>query len=233
MSGRKRVLGYLRVSTAEQVHGFGLDVQVRSLKEFAKAENLHMVAILRDEGQSGSNGLDDRKGLAEGLARIEAGEASALVVYRLDRLARDLLLQETVIARLRRAGADVLSATEPDMESEDPTRVLVRQVVGAIAQYERAVIRGRMMSGKAAKRAQGGYTGGQPRYGTLAKDRQLAVHQDEAGVVEMVKRLRAEGRSYREVCAALDAEGYRPRRAERWQPAVVRKIALRSESPTT
>lgn len=225
---RKRVIGYLRVSTAEQVLGYGLDAQAKALKDYAKAQGLKVVAVLRDEGQSGSNGLDDRKGLAEALARIEAGDASALVVKSLDRLARDLLLQETVIARLRQVGADVLSATEPDMESEDPTRVMVRQMLGAIAQYERAVIRGRMMSGKAAKGARGGYTGGQPRYGTQAKDRQLAEFPEEKAIVETVLRLRAEGRSYREVCTALEAEGYRPRRAEHWQPAVVRKIALRA-----
>ena len=135
----------------EQVDGFGLDVQEAAIRAYCKAEHLRLVAMVSDEGQSGSNGLDHRRGLAEGLGRIERGEASALVVYRLDRLARDLLLQETVHARLEAGGAQVISVTEPAVEGDDATRILVRQLLGGIAQYERAVIRGRMMAGKAAK----------------------------------------------------------------------------------
>src|SRR5450631_347777 len=98
---KPKVIGYTRVSTTEQVEGFGLDVQEAAIRKYCKADGLHLVAMLTDQGQSGSNGLDDRLGLAEGLARIERGEASALVVYRLDRLARDLILQETLHERLK------------------------------------------------------------------------------------------------------------------------------------
>src|ERR1700683_1843278 len=125
---KQRVIGYTRVSTAEQVDGFGLEGQGGAIHAYCKAEGLRLVAMLSDEGQSGSNGLEDRCGLAEGLARIERGEASALVVYRLDRLARDLLLQETVHARLEAGGAEVLSVSEPAVEGDDATRVLVRQL---------------------------------------------------------------------------------------------------------
>ena len=79
---KPKVIGYTRVSTSEQVEGFGLDVQEAAIRKYCKAEGLRLVALLTDQGQSGSNGLDDRLGLAEGLARIERGEATGLVVYR-------------------------------------------------------------------------------------------------------------------------------------------------------
>ena len=79
------------------------------------------------------------------------------MVYRLDRVARDLLLQETVHARLAAGKAAVPSISEPALEGDDATRVLIRQLLGGIAQYERAVISGRMMAGKAAKVASAGY----------------------------------------------------------------------------
>ena len=116
---KQRVIGYTRVSTAEQIEGFGLSVQEQRIRAYCKAEGLNLVAMLSDLGQSGSNGLDDRLGLAEGLARIEKGDASALVVYRLDRLARDLLLQETIHTRLESGGASVVSVTEPAVEGDD------------------------------------------------------------------------------------------------------------------
>ena len=57
---------------------------------------------------------------------------------------------------------------------------------------------------------------------------ELVADEAEAQVVARVRELRAAGFSYREVCDALDAEGTRPRRATRWAPSVVRRIALRS-----
>ena len=88
--------------------------------------------VLADAGISGGNGLDSRRSLAEALARIEDHEATVLVVYRLDRLARDLLLQETIMERLGLGGGSVVSVSEPEIDSDDPTRILVRQVLGAL-----------------------------------------------------------------------------------------------------
>ena len=56
-----KVVGYLRVSTVEQVSGFGLDVQEAAIREHCRLHRLRLVAVLRDEGQSGSNGLDTRE----------------------------------------------------------------------------------------------------------------------------------------------------------------------------
>ena len=118
----------------------------------------------------------------------------------------------------------------PTWTPTTPRGALVRQVLGAISQYERMVIRPRMASGKAAKKAGGGYVGGQPPYGTQAEKRALVPLAEEAKVVEIVTRLRRKGESYRAICAALEAAGLRPRRASAWQPAVVRRIAQRAES---
>jgi DNA invertase Pin-like site-specific DNA recombinase len=224
----QKAIGYARVSTDEQAKGFGLDAQVQAIRAHCKTQRLCLIETFRDEGQSGSTGIDARPGLAAVLALLDSGAADVLVVPRLDRLARDLLIQETVIGRLQRRGRQVQSAAEPDVTSSDPTRVLVRQVLGAIAEYERGLIRGRTMAGKAAKAARGGYTGGRPGYGTRAVGGALAVDDAEVDAITMIRDLRASGCSYREICAALDAAGLRPRRGIRWQPAVVRRISLRT-----
>lgn len=223
-----RAIGYLRVSTAEQAaHGYGLKAQERAIRELCRRRRWQLEAILSDEGESGSHGLDTRVGLSDAIARCKRGEAERLVVGKLDRLARDLLLQLTIIDGLKKHQVEVVSVEEPDFEGPDDMRDLIRNVLGAVAQYERAAIRGRMMSGKAAKAAGGGYVGGQPGYGQKAQDGRLTADQDEARVVDLIRAQRAAGASYRAICAALDAAGYRPRRGERWQPAVVRRVALR------
>jgi DNA invertase Pin-like site-specific DNA recombinase len=225
-----RAVGYLRVSTQEQADsGYGLEAQRLAILRFCADLGFVLHAVYTDAGVSGAAGLDERPALSRALAELEAGRADRLVVYRLDRLARDLILQELLLARLAKAGTPVLSVTEPDIDtlSDDPTKTLIRQVLGALAQYERALIRGRMDAGRAVKAAAGGYVGGQPRYGTKAAAGDLTHNEEEAVVVERVLALRSQGRSYRQIASELEAAGLRPRRAARWHPMVVRAIAIR------
>lgn len=218
-------VGYRRVSTREQaIDGYGLEVQERQIRDFAKSHGLRLAKIYSDAGESGGEGLDRRVGLAAALAEIKAGRASVLVIPRLDRLARDLLLQETIMASLRQGGATVLSVAEPDIDGDDPTRTLVRQVLGAIAQYERAVIRGRMMAGKAAKIASGGYGGGRPAFGFRAEDRELVADPDEAAVIMRIRSMRDQGHSLRQIAAALEAEGHKAKTGVRWHPMTVARV---------
>ena len=125
-------------------------------REHCGAHRLDLLEIIGDEGISGASGLQGRPGLAEALRRIENHEASVLVLFRLDRLARDLLLQETVVERLRMSGASVISVSEPDVDSHEPTRILIRQVFGAISQYEKRLLKARMAAGMRLKAARGG-----------------------------------------------------------------------------
>jgi len=230
---RPWALAYIRVCTQDQVSGFGLDVQERAIRDYCKANNLRLIAVLRDEGQSRWNGLENRLGLAEALARLKASDASTLIVYRMEGLARDLILQETLVQRLRDQGTPVRSASEPDLDTDtdDPTKVLIRQIVGAVSQYERAVIGGRMMAGKAAKAARGGFLGGRAPYGFTIEDGQVVPDDAEQAVVALVGRLRASGSSLREIAAGLEAEGYTPRDARHWHPTTVSRIAAQSAIP--
>ena len=223
-TAKPRAIGYLRVSTAEQTTGFGLEVQDKAIREYCRAHGLRLLSVESDEGQSGSNGLEHRIGLARALAALEGGAADALVVYRLDRLARDMGLQETTIARLRKAGREVHSVTESDIDTDDPTRVLVRQLLGCIAQYEGAVIRGRMAAGRAAKAERGGYVAGSPPYGWRAEGGALIENGTEQAHIRSMKHRRAEGDSYREIIAWLEANGIMTKRGARWTPSAVQRV---------
>lgn len=221
---RRPAVAYVRVSTgAQRDDGWGLPSQRQAVREYAKAHDLRIVRIYEDAGVSGQKDVAERPGLAGALAACEAHEAEVLVVPKLDRLARDLLIQEVVIQRLGRAGVEVLSVAEPDIDG-DHTRTLVRQVLGAIAQYERAVIRARTAAGRAQKAAAGGYAGGRPPYGMRAVDGELRPDPAEQAVVERVRAMRAEGRSLREIAAVLDAEGVRTKDGRTWHPYAVARL---------
>jgi len=221
---KSRAIGYIRVSTVEQAAGFGLEVQERAIREWAKSHGVRLMAVLRDEGESGSNGIDTRQGLAETLARMEAGEADTLLVYRLDRLARDLVLQETTVQRLSARGRRLVSVTEPDVDGDDPTRVLVRQVLGALSQYERAVIRARMMAGREAKRRSGGYVGGRPPFGFRVESKELVSEEREQATIALARKLRRRGLSIRTIARELTDAGHTPKEGGIWHPPQVARL---------
>jgi DNA invertase Pin-like site-specific DNA recombinase len=181
-----KLIAYLRVRTDKQAEqGLGLSVQRRAIAAWAKGNGHKVAATYSDEGISGSNGLDSRPGLAGAFQALEDGQADGLVVYRLDRLARKLANQETWIERLERRGRKVVRVTEPEY-GEDETRDFVRQVLGAVAQYERAVIVRRMQSGRAEKAAKGGFAYGSPAFGYRAQDGELVTDDAESAIAARI-----------------------------------------------
>lgn len=231
-----RVIGYLRVSTDRQAErGLGLDVQERAIRSWAKAQSHRIVALTRDEGVSGSNGLANREGLADALDMIREGKGQGLVVYRLDRLARDLIIQEQILAEIRRLGADVFTTSAGESgyladDPDDPSRKLIRQVLGAVAEYERSMIALRMRSGRRRKAERGGFAYGSPPLGYRAEGGQLVPREDEQAALARMRQLQAEGSSIRGIARTLESEGYRTRKGARWHPTTVARALERESS---
>jgi DNA invertase Pin-like site-specific DNA recombinase len=230
-----KVVGYLRVSTDKQAEkGFGLDVQEHAVKAWARQHIHRLVGVERDEGVSGSNGLDTRLGLADALAAIRGRRAEGLVLPRLDRLARDLVLQETLIGEVRRLGGQVFSCSDAEAEflvddPADPSRRLIRQILGAVNEYERSMIALRMRGGRERKRAAGGYAGdGSPRYGFKAVDHELVPVDSQQRAIRRIRDLHAGGHSLRAIAEVLHAEGHRPKRGDRWHPQTLARVLART-----
>lgn len=233
MVSRPRALGYVRVSTDRQAEkGTSLAEQERALRSWARAHGYRLVAVHRDEGVSGTCDAVDRRGLSAALEALRAGEAEALVVVTLDRLARSLTVQEAALGHAWKAGGRVFTLDAGEVQQDDPDdpmRTALRQMMGVFAQLERGMVTARLRRGKAAKRALGGYVGGRVSYGKRpAGDGALVVDETEAQLVEQICRDRTAGRSYRDICSALEDAGFRTRAGGPWQPAVVRRIALRN-----
>src|SRR4051812_8050231 len=93
-----RLVAYVRVSVANQSDS--LDAQREAIEAWAKSEGHEIVANYADDGISGTRSADDREGLALSIGSIVYNGAEGLVVHRLDRLARELHLQEAVLAQV-------------------------------------------------------------------------------------------------------------------------------------
>lgn len=223
-----KAIAYTRVSTLLQAkYGGGLDTQKESIAQWAAEHGHEIVAWETDEGESGKNGLDTRVGLARALSLLEAGVGELLVVDYMDRLARDLLMQETMIVRLRAAGVEVVSVKEPTIEGDEALRDMMRQILGAFAQYDRAKTRGRMLAGARRKHAEGGYAWGRPPYGFRAKDGALVPVPDEQKVVAEILRLRQGGMTFGAIVDHLNLAGCRRPGGGIWRMEQVRRVVNR------
>jgi DNA invertase Pin-like site-specific DNA recombinase len=230
-----RVVAYLRVSTDRQAEeGLGLDIQRSAITSWARAKGHRVVAEFADEGVSGSNGLETREGLLPAYQALRNGLADALVVYRLDRLARDLILQETLLREIREMDRDVFSTFDSESaylrdDPEDPSRRMIRQVLGAVGEYERGMISMRLRAGRRLKSRQGGYAYGSPPFGLRAENKALMPDDNEQAALTRAAELRRSGHSLREIAEVLEREGHRAKRGGRWHPTTLNRALARAE----
>ncbi len=232
-----RLVAYLRVSSETQLDGFGLDVQRRGIRSWAKSNGHQIVKWCSDEGISGTRDAADRAGLSCALDALSDGTAGGVVVARLDRLARSLAVQEAALAAAWRLGASVFTVDGGEVhedDPDDPMRTAMRQMRGVFAQLDRGQVVKRLRDGRKAKAAAGRKAVGAYRYGFRGhgsgRDRDAAPDPTEQAAVRRIVELRRQGASYRTIAATLDTEGHRPRRAAAWSAMAVRNVALREQS---
>jgi DNA invertase Pin-like site-specific DNA recombinase len=210
-----KAFAYLRVSGNGQVDGDGFARQSKAVKEYAAAHEIRIVRVFREKGVSGTKDLEDRPAFLAMMTELLSDGVRLVLIEKLDRLARDLLIQETIIGDLRKRGFDLISVMEPDLLKDDPTRILMRQVFGAVAQYEKSMIVLKLRGARSRIRMKTGKCEGAKPFG---------YYEREKAVLERMKALRAAGMGFDRIAVVLNAEGIAPRRGAKWHGLTVNKI---------
>ena len=207
---------YLRVSGKTQVEGDGFTRQLAAVKSYAKSHGVKIIKIFREKGVSGTKEIVNRPAFSEMLEALHSNGVKLVLVERLDRLARDLMIQESILLDLKRSGFQLVSVTEPDLCSDDPSRKLMRQVLGAFAEYEKNILVLKLRGAKQRLKAKTGiaHEGAKP----------FGFYEGEVPVLEKMKTFRSSGMGYDKIAAALNEEGIQPRRGRKWHPFSVSKI---------
>ena len=110
-----------------------------------------------DAAVSGADPIDERPGFAAMLKRIEGNGARTIIVETASRFARDLMVQEVGHAKLRERGIDLIAADNPGSFIDDtPTAKLVRQVLGAISEFDKAMTVAKLRGARERKRREAG-----------------------------------------------------------------------------
>lgn len=138
---RTAAVAYLRTSSAANV-GEDKDSAMRqrlAIQRYAAAAGLEIVAEFTDEAVSGADPVETRPGFAAMLARIEGNGVRLVVVEDASRFARSVLAQELGVLIMAERGVRVVTASGQDLtNTDDPAKVMMRQVAAAFAQYEKA-----------------------------------------------------------------------------------------------
>ncbi|MEE9443231.1 MAG: recombinase family protein [candidate division Zixibacteria bacterium] len=223
------IAGYIRVSTENQVDGYGLESQESAIQKFARKNKLGAIRIYTERGVSGD--LEDRPALGQLMVDVKEGRVGKVIVVRLDRLARDLMLQENILADLKQHNAELISIDEPDLCSSDPTRVLFRQIKGAISEYEKKMIKVRLKAGRMSKASDGGFVGGRRPLGYKRVDKyngkkrpDLIIDPESIETVRLIFSLKRKHWSQSKIARHLKDNGFKTARGGNWYQSTVRAI---------
>ena len=229
------VAAYLRVSSLAQRHRGTIASQREAVLEHAggRGWTVPKERVFADDGFSGAT--LDRPALEALRDAVAGGEVETVLAWSADRLSRNFAHQMLLQEEFARHGARIVFVQEPD--DATPQGMLLRQMLSAISEYERTQIAERSRRGKIHRARQGSLNMiSRPPYGyrlirkTEACGARLEIDEAEAAVVRRIYDLYVrEGLKMHAVSRRLDAEGIRPRHAERWPTATV-AVVLRNET---
>jgi DNA invertase Pin-like site-specific DNA recombinase len=220
-----RAFAYLRTSSAANI-GEDKDSgrrQLQAIEAFARRSGIELAGTYHDEAVKGSDPIDTRPGFAEMLEALEANGTKTIIVETANRFARDLMVQEVGFAMLKARGMDLIAADSPTSFLDDtPTARLIRQVLGAISEFEKAMLVAKLKGARDRKR----------RTGVKVEGRK-SVREEQPATVELARRLaraRPKGgkRSLREISAVLVEAGHTTKSGTAYAPTAIKRMLART-----
>lgn len=208
-----KALLYARVSTQLQVNdGVSLDVQERQLNSAAEVAGYTDVELVREEGRSGKN-ISGRPALTETLRRLDKGEAHALFVTRIDRLARST---KDFLNIIDRANANGWRLVMLDLNLDTATYQgrFVVTIMSALAEMERGIIAERQKDVHKDRRARG------IKWGVDIGP----MNKTPDDIRQRVATERNAGASYRKIADGLNRDAISSQNGGAWYPTTVKNL---------
>ncbi len=229
MQNFTKIIGYCRVSTAEQAADGRTSLASRenAVRGVALIHAIEHVEIYSDPGVSGAVPLNERPGGARLAAALEPGVL--VVASKLDRVFRSASDALQTVDSWKRCGVDlVLVDLGAEPVSANGSSKLFFGILASVAEFEKSRIAERMNEGRAGKRARGGHIGGSVPYGyrKVGEGRGAMLEPDEAeqAIVASIKNLRASGCAYREMIELLTARGVMLRSGKPWTNSQLHRV---------
>jgi DNA invertase Pin-like site-specific DNA recombinase len=204
---------YTRVSTQMQVNdGVSLDVQERQLVTAAEFHGFTRWEIIREEGRSGKS-ITGRPALTAALKQLETGEAQALFVTRIDRLARSTTDFLDIVDRANRKNWRLVML-DLNLDTSTYQGRFVVTVMSALAEMERGIISARQKDVHKDRRERGVVWGVDMGPKNKTPD----------DVKNRVYLERSRGRTYRQIADGLNADGVLGQNGGKWYATTVKNL---------
>jgi DNA invertase Pin-like site-specific DNA recombinase len=208
--------GYLRVSGRGQMDGDGFPRQREAIRKFAALNGIEITGWYEEAGVSGTTEWENRPSWADMIAHLNG--VRTILIERLDRLARELFIQEYILRDLKKRGVTLISISDPDIDSS-PERVMFRQIMGAIAEYDRTMVVTKLKAARRRQKAATGRCEGRKPFGT---------RPGEEEALRRMRALRNEGHTFDSIARILMDEGIPTRTAGRkWFGSTIAKLLRR------
>ncbi|MFC1833561.1 recombinase family protein [Thermodesulfobacteriota bacterium] len=201
-----RAVRYIRVSTEEQSkEGISMEMQATKIRAYAELTDMELVGIIEDAGISGKS-IKARPGVQEILKMVKDKRVEAVIVYKLDRLARYTIETLEMAKAMDKRKVALHSITEK-LDTQSAMGKFFFTLMASMAEMERNAIAERTAAAMAQKRGKGEFCGGQAPYGFRNENGQLVEDPDEQEIIRRIHNLKAKGYSTRKIAKALVEEG--------------------------
>ena len=225
---KKRIISLSRVSTVKQSEtGVSLAEQRRQIKQYCDCYGYEVVAEIEDVG-SGSD--INREGLQTALSMLDNNLADGICVVRIDRIARSLLLFQTLLANYFTNSGNLLISVQDHFDSSSPTSVLVMNILSSVAQHEHTLIKTRIKESLHNLKINNKRTG-TVKFGYDADaDNNLVKNESEQSVIRRLKRLRKKGLSFQKIAVNLLEKGFTNRKGKMYDQSFLRRLHISTQS---
>ena len=154
----KQAVIYSRVSGKGQIEGYGFDRQEENIRSFAKQNSYHLVKVYREEGISGTTEEGDRPAFKEMIGYVIRENIDYIIIEGMDRLARELRVQENLCVYLASKGIQLVSANTGENITQaiegDPMKKALIQIQGVFAELDKNQIVRKLRNGRDKARAE-------------------------------------------------------------------------------
>ncbi|MCP4653599.1 MAG: recombinase family protein [Candidatus Omnitrophica bacterium] len=209
-------VGYLRVSTANQVeNGEGLEIQRDKIEAYCKDKNLELNRFYEDKGISGA--IKERPGLLRLLKDCEDGLIDNVIVYKQDRLSRELTVSLWLETQFKKHDIEINSVVDPEYNLDDPLQKAFKRIADVFAELEKDVITARLKDGRINNAKNGERGSGPIPFGYVKVGKKLEIKPTEAKNVVRIFRWLVKGHKYTTIVRKLNKLRATTKRGKQFQ----------------
>ncbi len=216
----KKAVIYARYSSERQTEQ-SIEGQIRDCRSFAEAEGIEIIGEYIDRAISGTT--DNRPDFQRMIADSRHGDFEAVIVYKLDRFARNRYDSAVYKSKLKKNGVKVLSAKEHITDT--PEGIIVEGLLESMNEYYSAELSQKVKRGMRENVLKSKTTGGNIALGyKVGSDKRFEIDEAGAALVRRIFDSYDNGKTFAEICTSLNAAGYKTSRGKEYRSSTITRI---------